>query len=365
MCLRFLALLVPTVAGCAPDPAGRPLGESEAAGGRVAVTLRPAPRIQFRGAVDSNSPAWWDADWGLVVMNSEFEARGSAGTDVFHLGPAEPVAWDNQVNGGRWIEATWTDGDGVVYGWYHNEPFHLCCTFDARGREVAHSNLTAPQIGAARSVDAGGSWQDLGIVMRAPPGSLDCDSVNTYFAGGNGDFSVMLDPAGEYLYFFFTTFAGAAEEQGVAMAWMSWADRDDPIGKVYKRCDGDWYQPGLGGCVTPLWSASGAVAEPGFDAPWGPSIHWNTHLERYVILMNRAQGPDWSQEGIYLTHNPHLSSEGWSAPERIAGGEAGWYPQVIGTGDPQQGTDKLAGRVSRFFVAGRSDQELVLDRIAD
>jgi hypothetical protein len=31
------------------------------------------------------------------------------------------------VNGGRWIEATWTAGDGAVYGWYHNEPFVLDC----------------------------------------------------------------------------------------------------------------------------------------------------------------------------------------------------------------------------------------------
>jgi len=87
------------------------------------------------------------------------------------------------VNGGRWIEATWRADDGTLYGWYHTSPAGLC----------PGTNLTAPKIGALRSTDNGLHWKDLGIVMEARPNTLKCDAQNGYFAGGHGDFCVMLD----------------------------------------------------------------------------------------------------------------------------------------------------------------------------
>jgi hypothetical protein len=89
------------------------------------------------------------------------------------------------------------------------------------------------------------------------------------------------------------------------------------------------------------------------DAFWGPSVHWNTFLEQYVMLMNRAVDKDWHQEGIYIAFSPTLDNPAaWSAPRRLlAGGD--WYPQVIGRED-NSGTDKVAGVLARLFVGGRS-----------
>jgi hypothetical protein len=39
----------------------------------------------------------------------------------------------------------------------------------------------------------------------------------------------------------------------------------------------------------------------------------------------------------------------------------GWYPQVIGV-DPTVGTDKYAGGVARFFMAGKSEHLIVFGR---
>jgi hypothetical protein len=89
------------------------------------------------------------------------------------------------------------------------------------------------------------------------------------------------------------------------------------------------------------------------DAFWGPSVHWNTHLQRYVMLLNRSKDTNWSQEGIYVSYSDQLADpRRWSAPVKIMSGGS-WYPQVIGLEDGQ-GTDKVAGEHARFFLGGTS-----------
>ena len=80
------------------------------------------------------------------------------------------------------------------------------------------------------------------------------------------------------------------------------------------------------------WSgASGrfTIARARNDVFWGPSIHWNTYLEQYVMLLNRAKDDQFGQEGIYVSFSPTLQPQDWSAPAKIMNG-GGWYPQVIG-----------------------------------
>jgi hypothetical protein len=327
------------------------------------VMLRDAPLLRFPGAnapepageTDCNSPAHWD-DGTLYLFNSAGHPWRSAGPDLFHLtADRRRCAYDKEANGGRWIEATWKDGDGALYGWYHNEPGGVCPE-----RKDAH--LTAPRIGALRSNDNGATWHDLGVILEAPPGSLHCDTRNFYFAGGNGDFSVLLDARKQYFYFFFSAYGDFAE-QGVAAARMKFADRNAPVGKVWKWRNGKWNEPGLGGHLTPVFPAAVDWHREDADAFWGPSIHWNTHLKLFVMLLNRAKDKDWTQEGLYVTFNRDLANpHGWTKPQRImdAPFRPGWYPQVIGleTG----GTDKRAGRVARLFVHGQSRWEIVFLR---
>jgi len=328
----------------------------------ASVLVRPAPLVQFRGAnssapdkpgdTDCNSPAHWDGET-LYVFNSAGHPWRCSGPDLLHLNQSYiRCQYNNQVNGGRWIECTWKDGAGVLYGWYHNEPANLC----------PGTRLTAPKIGAARSTDNGATWQDLGIILEAPPQTLRCDTKNYYFAGGNGDFCTLPDAKGEYLYFFISTYTGGLSEQGVALARMRYTDREQPVGKVWKWRNGGWNEPGIGGRVTAVFPARIDWHQSDADAFWGPSVHWNSHLQRYVMLLNRTKDANWTQEGIYVSYNLDLAQPTqWTEPTKIlpSQGADRWYPQVLGLDTARQETDKLAGRRARLFVRGQSRWELL------
>jgi hypothetical protein len=323
-----------------------------------AVVFRKASLIKFPATVDCNSPAHWDGDT-MFVFNSAPPFR-SSGVEVTQLGPASPALFNSEANGERWIEATYKAEQGKLYGWYHNEPHRVCS---------ANKDLTAPRIGAVVSTDNGAHWKDLGFILEAPPNSLECRTQNHYFAGGNGDFSVILDNKKDYFYFFISTYNKQVSEQGVSVARMRYTDRDAPVNKAWKWHMGSWKEPGIGGHVSPIFPVGIDWNRRDADAFWGPSIHWNTHLNQYVILLNRAIDKDWKQEGVYVSFNPDVSvPRAWSMPRKIMdrseivavpGMESGWYPQVIGLDSRNHETDKYAGRVARFFVHGKSIWEAV------
>lgn len=314
------------------------------------VVVHPAPEIRFRDT-DCNSPLHWDSGT-LYVFNSIGQPYRSHGPDIFHLDTTGlAVRYDNECNGARWIEATWRDPDGTLWGWYHNEPVGVV-------PEVTDRHLTAPRIGAAVSRDNGATWHDLGFILEAPADSLHRDTVNFYFAGGNGDFCVIPDRQRQWLYVFFSAY-GDFEEQGVAVARMPFAERGNPVGKLRKWHGGKWSQPGLGGRLTPIFPARVDWHRKDADAFWGPSVHWNTYLRCWVMLLNRAMDKDWTQEGVYISFCRDISRPmSWSAPVKILAPpyRPGWYPQVVGL--DRGGTDKEAGQRARLFLHGISRWEL-------
>lgn len=338
--------------------------EGSHAGDRLPrVMLRPAPELVLPAGdnVDSNSPAHWEGDTLHVFMSGggipKPLTKRATGSDLFHLGNVLECRINNddafhKGRWGRWIEASHKDDQsGNLYGWYHNEPGDCCpqlkLTFE----------LTEPRIGAIVSRDSGKTWTDLGFVLQAPSQSVECGTKNLFFAGGNGDFSVLLDSKNEYFYFFFSSYWGAASQQGIAVARMRYEDRDAPARKVFKWHNGKWTEPGDGGRLTPIFPAQRSWHQPDPDAFWGPSIHFNTHLNRYVMLMNRAQDTNWKQGGVYVSFNSDLSNpSGWTEPRKIHS-SSDWYPQIIGIGKGE--TDKRAGRKARFFLKGRSAWEIV------
>ncbi|MHC4109579.1 MAG: exo-alpha-sialidase [Planctomycetota bacterium] len=347
-------------------------GASKAAGlgegllyGRHSVIIRPAARIQLPGIVhgtaepkaagdvDCSSPSHWDGDTMYMFYSTGHPFR-SWGPDLFHLSqPSKRVSFDNEASwkmGGRWIESTYKAEDGKLYMWYHNEP-------------PVSPGKTAPRIGTMVSEDNGLTWRDIGIILEAPRGSNNLDSANKYFVGGNGDFAVIADRENKYMYFFISTYNKDMAEQGVSVARMPLKDLDNPKGKVFKWYKGQWSEPGIGGHVTTIFSAFIDWHRPDADAFWGPSIHWNTYLNTWVMLLDRAKDKNWAQEGIYISFNPDLSKPGeWTKPFKIL--DAGelekskWYPQVVGTDSAKRETDKLAGRKARLFVAGVSKWEI-------
>lgn len=314
------------------------------------VTVRPAPRVEFPAQSDSNSPVL-HIDGEMVIYNSTgMGPIRSSGPNQLRLRESQPVILGQSTHYPYWIEATWADEDGSIFAWYHHEPARVC----------GGLHLTAPQIGALVSYDGGRSFRDLGIVLQSGY-PADCSSQNGYFAGGHGDFTVLASPDREYFYFLFSNYSGPVEAQGVAVARMPFYRRNNPVGAVEKLYNGEWSEPGIGGMLTPIFPAKVDWQLAEADSFWGPSVHWNRYLDKYVMLLNRSCcSPGWPQEGVYVSFNESLSDpSGWSEPVKILE-DVFWYPQVIGR--ERSGTDKLADRVARLYIYGASEWEMVFEK---
>lgn len=327
--------------------------------------LTSASRLQLPGEIDSSNPAIWGlvdgvsrlfvvSSWGGIPVRS-------SGPSLDSLQHGQPVAFTTHPGHGVWMESILKDDEGTWFGYYHHER-----PADACGRP----DRQLPRIGAVRSADQGQTWEDLGIVIDAPPGTDACGSANRFVLGGVGDVSVMLDANSQDVYLFFSQYSLDAAGQGLGVARLAWADRDAPAGKVTIWNAGAWlpvsgsdgegwtYPPG-----TPLVRAT----QPFHDRSstnnvfWGASVHWNTYLEQYVMLLNRARDDVFGQEGIYASFAPALADpRQWTAPAKILNGGT-WYPQVIGL-EAGFGTDRLAGQRARFFMMGRSDRMIEFER---
>ena len=349
---------------------GEPAAQNPRVPAVPTATLRKAELLLLPGGVDSNSPVVWDRVDGRTELHVLTSIGGrtsrARGGYLTMLTAPEPVSIAPWPGGGVWIEAIVKDRD-AWYGYYHNENAASACS---------RPNLTYPRIGAVRSTDAGASWTDLGIILDAPPETFACSTANRYFVGGVGDMSVMLDRAHQDVYIYFSQYGRDARRQGVSVARLAWADRDEPVGKLTVWSRGVWL-PGTRiddeeqgeRWVYPRPTALVMPANPWHDSDrqvdafWGPSIHWNTHLRQYVMLLNRAKDESFTQEGIYISFNPRISEpDGWSAPQKILD-DGRWYPQVVGL-ELGRGTDALAAQVARFFMGGRSEYVIEFSRAA-
>lgn len=334
------------------------------------VKVSSASRLALPGEIDSSNPLVWDmvdgeprlfvlTSWGGVPIQS-------AGTMLERLQLGQPAIFDPHPGHGVWLEAIVPDGAGAWYGYYHHE---------RPADECGRNDRQLPNIGALRSTDRGRTWAHLGIVIDAPPGSNVCESGNRFVFGGVGDVTAALDHDQQNLYLYFSQYTRGASTQGVAVARLAWADRDEPVGKVSIWNDGAWlpvsrrsddaeaadawvYPAG-----TPLVPATRPFhdASSSADVFWGPSIHWNTYLEQYVMLLNRARDEHFDNEGIYVSFAPVLGEpRRWSAPRKIMN-DGEWYPQVVGL-ELGSGTDRLAGKRARLFITGKSQHMIEFER---
>jgi hypothetical protein len=340
--------------------------------GIPSAQLIPAPRLVLPGAIDSNVPMTWDlveGEWRLSALASWGGIPALlAGPELDRLSRVGEVTLDPHPGDGVWIESVIADEGGTWYGYYHHE---------APASPCGRPDRSIPRVGAAKSVDRGMTWENLGIILEAPADSHACGSRNRFVIGGVGDVAAMLDENHQDLFLFYSEYLKDPSAQGVAVARMAWADRDAPRGRLTVWQNGAWvsakrvidaaedsssetWEYPVG---TPLLPASRPWhdEDTADDAFWGPSIHWNTYLEQYVMLLNRAKNDAFDNEGIYASYASILESpDAWSEPRKIMNG-GGWYPQVAGL-EPASGTDKLAGRRARFFLTGRSDRYVEFQR---
>lgn len=348
------------------------------------AALLPATEVTFPSETDSNSPAVWelmDGEWVFSLFNSvNGQPALSRGPDLTRLTrAAQPAFRGTAPEGGIWFESVIRDADSW-YGFYHNERVIEGCGGPGK---------VLPRIGMARSEDFGTTWVDLGPIIEAPTDAIRCTTRNFYFVGGVGDLSVMLDPDRLFAYIYYSQYIEAEGRMGVVAARLAWGDRDAPAGRVDVWADGVWTPPSLrdlpiaedafrGEEVRPeapsvgQWEFPAASAffasvnrwddtTPGVDVFWGPSIHWNTAIQSYVMLLNRAAGDKFDPGGVYVSFAERLDDPGgWSTPQLLTRGGA-WYPQVIGL-DPTVGSDTLAGGVARFFMSGTSEHLIIFGR---
>lgn len=317
--------------------------------------LSPAPRLELPVRPDGNSPTFWAAGTFRVFTSTGEPLMISVAGNQFTEWQSERVNDSGIRHTPLWVEAVYRDRD-LLLAWYHHEPPGVCQS----------RPLTAPKIGALLSEDYGLSFIDLGIVLESghPP---DCAADNGFFAGGHGDFSAVPDRERRYFYFFFTNYSGPREEQGICVARLAWQDRFRPAGNVWKYYQGDWNEPGLGGRCTPIFPARVEWQRAGADSFWGPAVHYNLYLRKYVMLLNRSCcSPGWPQEGIYISFNePSLDPGGWSEPVKLMDREEigflpGYYPQVIGIHYGE--SDTLASQRARLYISGISDWEITFFR---
>ena len=356
---RLLTLCVATLFGALSlaTPAGQTTTETPTA--RLVV----APPLVMPGAVDSNTPVTWSLVDGIWQLSAMMSFAGipemSTSTRLDTLPPAQPVSVLDHPGHGVWLESIIEDDRGVWYGYFHHEmPAYAC---DRPDRQV-------PSIGALRSEDRGHVWTYLGIVLDAQPDSYACGSKNRYVMGGVGDVSAILDHERQDLYLYYSQYSRDTRSQGVAVARLAWADRDRPVGKLSIWNDGAWIpgtrrRPATDGLTdwvyvpgTPLVAATRSWhdGDGQANAFWGATIHWNTYLGQWVMLMNRARNENFDQDGIYISYAPTLSDPAnWSTPRKFLSG-GGWYPQVVGL-EPAEGTDKRAGQRARFYLTGKSN----------
>ncbi|MFN7992450.1 MAG: hypothetical protein U0Q18_02550 [Bryobacteraceae bacterium] len=341
------------------------------------IVLADAPEIVLPGVdvpernlhheCDSNSPVYWDGD-KVYAINSYNHPWRSSGPDLLHLSDRAQVKFGGlNDNLDLWIEAAWKDTNGILYGAFHYEPDMICFS----NRHLP----TMPRIGWIRSHDNGATWEDLGFVIEAKACAVKCDTASPWDAGGTGDFVFLADENREYIYFFGTSYDPDPRRQGVFAARMRFADRDNPSGRVMKWHEGGWREPGLGGRLTPVFGSERDYHRKDGAMFWGPSVHWNTHLGMYVMLLNHAIDTRLTGDGIYASFNRSLADpSGWSKPLIVLDAasvrlvmkgtglsqtkmENGWYPQAIGTARGE--TDKRLGRTGRFFMAGVSRKTIV------
>jgi hypothetical protein len=355
-----------TFSFAAPLFAQSPISVSAVPRNFVDVTFVPTTEIPFPNTTDSNSPAIWDGDAFYIFNSWGGQPRRAVGTDVEDATDTNPTSssasYTDNIGSGRWLEAVVRDDDtGSLYGWYHNEIPTAC----PQGERLW------PQIGAAVSEDDGATWEDLGLILTPRDGTVSCDTDHPVTDGGIGDFSVILDhntdESNHYVYFIFSSYGGSLEEQGISFARMLWADRDQPLDPVSGdsaalKWDGSaWEAPGIAGPSIAIFHDDLQVSwtSANNNGYWGPSVHWNSDLNKFIVVMSRSIGGNYTTGGIYMTYTTSLDNPAsWTMPKLIISQNQGWYPQVIG--DPSiKGTDKLSGSQARYFDQGKSNLLIV------
>nr|MCU0409180.1 hypothetical protein [Bacteroidales bacterium] len=354
--------------------------------------LIPADRIEFNSFVDCNMAAAWIGDtfrifpgkygedplWGDAAhlmfadgMNADEAFRSDTSEFKAPMMPPNVPPGQDGLHGAVWFETVYQDpldaSGKTLYAVYHNENYPSTLPYDSltgkgyrninwpQGLQGPSSPAAVCRIGIMKSVDGGRSWDNRGIFIEDLDPRLILKPHNTSetFAGGVGDPCAIA--SGDHLYLFYGEYGypGVYDEetysrdtewsgQCISVARIALADLDNPEGKAL-RWDGKAFSVPYDGIGKPVESlmipreeGGGPASSPGGGFHWGPSVHWNTYLNCWVMLMGKVVGTSWkgSQVFISFNFNPDFSdpekSQEWTSPVLLyeKPGYILWYPSL-------------------------------------
>jgi len=261
-----------------------------------------------------------------IMFWAEFESYRSLGDAPFPeaqtvLSPATKVfggrggdGWDN---GGSWLNSVFRLSGDHLIGFYH-----------------AEDHWTPPDPGGVAWKSVAVTYSNDNGVTWAPGEQIITGwktRPDTPEWGGAGDQCVVWDTENERWVCYYQE----QVENGEAQIHV--AVSSDPLGSP-----GTWYKwdgraftvPGLEGKGAPL---------PAFIGREGgnPSVHYNTHLERWIMVYGGWDGTTYISSSTDMIH--------WDTPRALAvsdqGGRA-WYPTIVG----DEG-DTVAERVANLYYA--------------
>ena len=235
----------------------------------------------------------------------------------------------------RWLEATYKASDGRLYGWYHEEPVDVCSN-----RTTCRRRPTVPRIGAMSSDDEGSAGAISGPSWRPRAGLAGARRPTTSSPPASRRFLRDSRPEGRSTcYFVFSSYGPAPDQQGIGLARISRGDSTRRWGSLALRGAMRAGGAGTGGRGAMLIPAMTRLASGPTQRVWGPTVHWNTYLNRYVFLLNRASNARWSQVGAYAAFAGNLDEPlPGPSPRSSATAGTGTF-QAIGTDAGRRETD--------------------------
>jgi hypothetical protein len=416
--ITFLFFLVFLLSGCHSDS-------------NISFKVTPSREIiYFKAMVDCNMAEAWIKDTFRIFSGKQGEdpvwgysdvlrfASGVNSDSVFNtkwenyekpMIPLNVTPYEDGLHGAVWFETVYKDrrdtSDKTLYALYHNENYPLNFPFRPATGEGYDLNkwpvgllgdttqAAVCRIGIMKSVDAGRSWSDKGIILedKQPRMILKPHNTSVGFGGGVGDPSTVA--SGDYLYIFYSEYGYPGiysadsydpvkewSGQCISVARLPLNELDNPAKKA-KRWDGNNFTIPYDGVGTPIKAfqipiekGGGSTSSANAKFYWGPSVSWNTYLRSWVLLMAKSEAPKWAGSSIYISFNRHKdlgevsNSQDWSEPQLLLNkeGDVIWYPSLQPTSSQEdvqkKNTCLQMGKKARLyykhFPKGMNDRYL-------
>ncbi len=297
-----------------------------------------ASRIDLPGEIDSSNPAVWSlvdgvqrlfvlSSWGGVPVRS-------AGASIDSLQRGEPgrvyvASGPRRVDGGDrpgrrrhlvWLLPSRAPGGSVR---------------PARSAAAAHRRDAIRRSTARRGKISASCSTRRRAARRATRGIASCLAASATSPRRSM-------PSGQDLYLYFSQYSRDGATQGVAVARLAWADRDQPAGKAAIWNDGAWLPASESPASGRRVGVSGGHAAGARRAAVSRSIRRPRRLlgrvDSLEHLSRAVRDAAQSRQGRSVRPGRDLrrrsrqrcGSARWSAPAKIMNGGS-WYPQVIGT----------------------------------